>query len=62
MTSAQQIEIALRAGKVAKAALEFIELKDSHIQRIQFKLIVDELNGLRECLAKSQQTVTTKFQ
>jgi len=48
------IEIALRAGRVARAALEFSDdTQSALLLRLRYKQVVDELNGLREVVAKA---------
>lgn len=48
------IEIALRAGQVAKSALEFTDsTQTALLLKLRFKQLVDGINGLREAVQKA---------
>ena len=48
------IEIALRAGQVAKYALKFTDsTQTAFLLRLRFKQLADEINGLREAVQKA---------
>jgi hypothetical protein len=49
-----QIEIALRAGQVAKYALEFTDTSVTPLLlKLRYKHLAEEMNGLREAVAKA---------
>lgn len=49
-----QIEIALRAGQVAKHALEFTDTTSTPLLlKLRYKQLAEEMNGLREAVAKA---------
>jgi len=48
------IEIALRAGQVAKHALEFTDsVQDALLLKLRYKQLTDSVEGLRKAVAKA---------
>lgn len=54
MDAKLHIEIAIRAGQVAKSALEFTDSTQSGLLlKLRFKQLVEDMNGLREAVQRA---------
>lgn len=51
LTINQQIELTLRAGITAKAALELISIKDIQLVRLVFVALIEHIKALDESLS-----------